>query len=300
MGVKGLYSYLKKYRKDCFYETIAKGPPLRIGFDAMSMLYKYKSEFPEMYPMLRMLKANGHKVLFVFDGKTPTEKEAEVKERRDLRESASTNAEVLRASLLDTSLSQQERSILEYSLARLEYQGWHMTREIRQRFQGALWDMEIPYVKATAEADDTLTHLVGAGKLDVVVSTDMDFLLSGVPRLWIPFRTGTDGVEEMLLSRVLEGEGMSMDMFRDAGILCGVEGLRGKVSLQAGLAFSWIRYYKTIEGVLVSAIKEPQLEHLKDTALLEKVRAHFTLGNAWKEQIRPDHLERCAAFMEAL
>jgi 5'-3' exonuclease len=97
MGVKGLYSYLKKYRKDCFYETIAKGPPLRIGFDAMSMLYKYKSEFPEMYPMLRMLKANGHKVLFVFDGKTPTEKEAEVKERRDLRESASTNAEVLRA-----------------------------------------------------------------------------------------------------------------------------------------------------------------------------------------------------------
>ena len=68
-----------------------------------------------------------------------------------------------------------------------------MTREIRHTVQQALWDMEIPYMKANAEADDALSELVGSGKLDVVVSSDMDFLLSGVPRLWIPFRTANDG-----------------------------------------------------------------------------------------------------------
>ena len=299
MGVKGLYTYLKKYRKDVFYDLIPK-TPLRIGFDAMSILYKYKGNYPDMYPMLKGLKDAGHRILFVFDGKPPVEKNAEVKERRDLRDTASSNAEVLRTTLLDTTLPPQERAILQYSLARCEFQGWHMTREIRQSFQKALWDMGIPYVKANAEADDSLSELVGAGKLDVIVSTDMDFLLSGVPRLWIPFRNSNDGVEEVLLSTVLQGENMTLEMFRDAGILCGVEQLRGKVSIQSTLAFSWIRYYKSIEEVVQSAIKDPQFEHLKNPGVIQKIRTHFTPGVAWKEQIREDHLERCAAFMEEL
>jgi 5'-3' exonuclease len=300
MGVKGLYTYVKKYRKDTLYESIPAEPPLRIGFDAMSMLYKYKANYPEMYPMLRGLKAAGHRLLFVFDGKPPIEKEAEVKERRDVRNSAASHADTIRATLLDPAVQGQERTILEYSLARLEFQGWHMTREIRHTFQEALWAMEIPYVKAIVEADDALSELVGAGKLDIIVSSDMDFLLSGVPRLWIPFRTRSDGFEEVLLSSVLEGESMTLEMLRDAGILCGVELLRGKVSIQSVMAFSWIRYYKTIEGLLQSTIKEPQFEHLKDEALVKKLRNSFVQGTDWKAQIRPDHLERCAAFMEAL
>lgn len=300
MGVKGLYSYLRKYRRNLLYEVIIKAAPLRIGVDAMSMLYKYKSNYAEMYPLLKDLKTAGHQIVFVFDGKPPVEKEAEVKERRDIRTSASSQAETLKEHLSNPQLQAQERTLLEYSLARLEFQGWHMTREIRHTFQQALWDMEIPYVKAIAEADDVLSELVGAGKLDVIVSSDMDFLLSGVPRLWIPFRTGNDGVEELLIENILQGEAMSQDMLRDAGILCGVEGLKDKVSIQSTLAFSWIRYYKSIEGLLQSAIKEPQFEHLKDTVLVKKVRERFTAGSAWKEQIRADHLERCAAFMEAL
>jgi len=300
MGVKGLYTYVKKYRKERLYESVTAQPPLRIGFDAMSMLYKYKANYPEMYPMLRGLKAAGHRLLFVFDGKPPVEKEAEVKERRDLRNSASTQAETLKTHLTDPTLGAQERAVLQYSLARLEFQGWHMTREIRHAVQQALCDMEIPYVKANGEADGALSELVGSGKLDVVVSSDMDFLLSGVPRLWIPFRTANDGFEEVLLSRVLEGETMTLSMLRDAGILCGVELLRGRVSIHCATAFSWIRYYKSIEGLLHSAIKDPQFEHLKDEALLEKIRQSFRPGMDWKAQIRPDHLEKVAAFMEAL
>lgn len=300
MGVKGLYTYVKKYRKDTLYESVPSQPPLRIGFDAMSMLYKYKTNYPEMYPMLRQLKAAGHRLLFVFDGKPPAQKEAEVKERRDVRNSAASHAESLRTTLSDPTLHGQERAVLEYSLARLEFQGWHVTREIRHTFQAVLATMEIPYVKAIVEADNALSELVGAGKLDVIVSSDMDFLLSGVPRLWIPFRTSNDGFEEVLLSRVLEGETMTLEMLRDAGILCGVEGLRGKVSIQSVLAFSWIRYYKSIEGLLQSTIKEPQFEHLKDECVIKNLRDSFAPGTDWKSQIRPDHLEKCAAFMEAL
>lgn len=300
MGVKGLYSYVKKYRTDILYTSIPAEPPLRIGVDAMSILYKYKANYPQMYPVLRQLKAEGHRLLFIFDGKPPVEKEAEVKERREHRDTASLQAETLKKHLSDPTLGAQEKSILEYSLARLEFQGWHMTREIRHTVQQELWEMGIPYVKAIVEADDALSELVAAGKLDVIISSDMDFLLSGVPRLWIPFRSSNDGVEEILLSRVLEGEIMTLDMFRDAGILCGVEGLRGKVSIQSTIAFSWIRYYKSIERLVESAIKDPQFQHLKDETVIKKLRKSFTAGTDWKAQIRQDHLERCMAFMEAL
>lgn len=297
MGVKGLYTYVRKYRKDTLYESVTQ--PLRIGFDAMSMLYKYKANYPQMFPMLRGLKEAGHRIVFIFDGKSPVEKEAEVKERRDVRDSATQQAEALKTHLTDPTLGKQERAVLEFSLARLEFQGWHMSREIRHTVQDTLLEMGIPCVKAVMEADDALMELVGAGKLDVVVSSDMDFLLSGVPRLWIPFRSGNDGFEEVLLSRLLEGESMTLDMLRDAGILCGIEALRGKVSIQSTVAFSWIRYYKSLEGLIQSKIKDPQFEHLTPE-VIKKIRESFTATGDWKAQIRPDHLERVAAFMEAL
>ena len=299
MGVKGLYTYLKAYRHDIFTQTLPIEPKLRIGFDAMSMLYKYKSAYEDMYPILKGLKEQGHRLLFIFDGKAPTEKEAEVKERRDVRENATQQAVALKDHLANGSMSEKERKVLEYSVARLEFQGWHMSREIRHIFQKELFKMGIPYVKGVGEADNVLTNLAAAGKLDVVVSTDMDFLLSGIQRLWIPFRNSYDGFEEILMNEVLEGEGITQDSFLDAGILCGVEPLRGRVNINSGTAFGWIRYYKNIEGILQSTVKDGQLDVLRDEALLQSARSHFQAG-PWECQIRPDHLESCRTFLEAL
>jgi 5'-3' exonuclease len=299
MGVKGLYTYLRSYRSDITVETIPKEPKLRIGFDAMSMLYKYKSYYEEIYPMLKELKQRGYQLLFVFDGKTPVEKEAEVKERRDNRQGATDQAASLKEQLKSQTLTMREREILEYSVARLEFQGWHMTREIRHAFQDALTSMEIPYIKAVQEADDVLVDLIGAKKLDVVVSSDMDFLLSGVERLWIPFRKIGDGFEEILLSEVLKGEGMEIGTFVDAGILCGVEPLRGRLSILSSTAFNWLRYYKSIEKLLTSTVKDAQLEILKEEELLRNTRSHFA-PHPWESRIRPDHLEKHKSFLETL
>ena len=298
MGVKGLYTYLKAYRHDIFTQTLPTEPKLRIGFDAMSMLYKYKSAYEDMYPILKGLKDQGHQILFVFDGKAPVEKEAEVKERRDVRDNATQQAVALKDHLTKGNMSLKERQILEYSVARLEFQGWHMSREIRHTFQKALFKMGIPYVKGIGEADNVLTDLAVA-KLDVVVSTDMDFLLSGIQRLWIPFRNSYDGFEEILMKEVLEGEGMTQESFLDAGILCGVEPLRGRVNINSSTAFGWIRYYKSIEGILQSTVKDGQVEVLRNQAELQSARIHFQVS-PWESHIRPDHLESCRTFLEAL
>ena len=299
MGVKGLYTYLRGYRHDIYTQTVPKDPKLRIGFDAMSMLYKYKSGYADMYPSLKEMKDSGHTLLFVFDGKAPVEKEAEVKERREVRQGATDQAAALKEHLTNTTISERERKILEYSVARLEFQGWHMSREIRHEFQKALFKMGIPYVKAIHEADDVLTDLAIAGKLDVVVSTDMDFVIAGVKRLWIPFRKSYDGFEEICLDEVLAGEGLDQAGLLDAGILCGVEPLRGRLNINSSTAFSWMRYYKNMENLLKSTVKDAQLDSVRDPAVLESTRKHFA-ARPWESRIRPDHLETCKSFLEAL
>ena len=159
--------------------------------------------------------------------------------------------------------------------------------------------MGIPYVKGIGEADNVLTDLAMANKLDVVVSTDMDFLLSGVKRMWIPFRNSYDGFEEIITKEVLDGEGITQEGLLDAGILCGVEPLRGRVNINSSTAFGWIRYYKSIEGILQSNVKDGQLEVLRDLEELGTARRHFEAG-PWESHIRPDHLESCKSFLEAL
>lgn len=304
MGVKGLYSHLRPFRTETYVEDIpaaTTAKPLRIGFDAMSLLYKYKAAYKEMYPLLEALKAKGHILLFVFDGKPPVEKEEEVAARREARQDAAAKAVTLKEQLTSAELTPRERQILEYSVARLEFQGWHMTRDIRHEVQQELWTRGIPYVKGLSEADQVLVDLVGAGKLDVVVSTDMDFLLSGVPQLWIPFRKHQDGFEVIETKEVLDAQAITQQQLLDAGILCGVEPLRGKVAVLPQVAFGWIYHYGSLEAILKSSVKDRGVDALRaEPALVDSSRRHFAAQEPWQARIRPDHLERFREFLEAL
>lgn len=303
MGVKGLYGYLKAYRHDLQQPT----QPYRIGLDAMSLLYTYKATYPDLIVWLKELKAAGHRLVMVLDGKTPVEKEEIVKERREARTGAATQATSLKSALTspDANLTEKERRVLEYSLARLEFQSWNVTKQVRQAFQEALKEAGVLYVKAAGEADDVLVDLVGAGKLDVVISTDMDYLLSGSPRLWIPCRRGINTFEEIVLADVLAGEDLDAAAFRDAAILCGVEPLRAtKISVPAHTAFGWLRLYRAIEGVLARpqiCQEYPSLRALETNAsLLESTRAHFLPQVPWDARIRADQMETARDFLTAL
>jgi 5'-3' exonuclease len=247
--------------------------PVRIGIDAMSLIYKYKNEYKLIFPYIDNLRQKGHVITFVFDGKAPAEKADEITERREARQTASTQAATLKEQLQDPTLTAKERTILEFSVARLEYQGWHLSREIRHEVRDTLDAMGIKCVRATEEADTVLTDMALDGEIDVVVSTDMDFLLSGVNRLWIPSR---DGFEELLLEEVMHGEGVTKEGILDAGILCGVEPMHGVISTPPKTAFGWIRHYKTMEALLAHRKDLVALDPLRVEGELERVRSHFS------------------------
>ena len=272
MGVKGLYTYMKPYRRSIIPDMCE---PIRIGIDAMSLIYKYKSEYKQLYPYIQILKDKGHLMIFVFDGKAPVEKNEATNDRRDAREVAVSQAGVLKGCLDDPNLTIKEREVLEYSVARLEYQGWHMTRDIRLEIQEELDKMGIPWIKAIEEADGVLIDMNAMGVIDAVMSTDMDFILAGIKRLWIPAR---DSYEEVFLDELIEGEGVTPAGILDAGILCGVEPLHSMISVAPKVAFGWIRHYGSLERFMERR-DDDVYNVIRDPVELQRVRNHFAAAS---------------------
>jgi flap endonuclease-1 len=301
MGIKGLYSYLKHYRDQLVFGD--KVEPLRIGVDAMSLLYRYRGNTDDIVALLRSLKGQGHRILFVFDGKPPAEKEKEVQARRDAKESAATaasNIATFLGSAEAAALGPRDRAYLELSLERAKSESWHMTRDKRRAFQDRLWEESIPYVKSVSEADDVLMDLNAAGKLDVILTTDMDYLLGGAKRLWIPTRRGAMDFEEVVLADVLAGEGLTQAAFQDACLLCGTEEREGARGVPPHTAFAWMRHYGSLEALLRSSVSDtvframfPTTESIAAARLARVQRGPY-------DRMRPDHLERVREFLDAL
>lgn len=302
MGIKGLYSYLKHYRTDIDLRS-QTGPPLRIGVDAMSILYRYRGNTVVILDLMRLLGSAGHRLFFVFDGKPPAEKEREVIHRREAKGEAAAAATAIQEFLETPAAAEmtgRDRAVLEQSLARNKAESWHMTRDTRRAFQDRLWEASIPYVKGLGEADDVLADMVAAGKLDCILSTDMDSLLSGVDRLWIPSRKGDALVEEIVLGEVLEGEGFGLGAFRDACLLCGTEEREGMRGVPAHTAFAWIRHYGSLEGVAASSVADRTFRQMfpgEEAITAARLRLQ---SRGLTERMRPDHVERVKDFLGAL
>jgi len=300
MGVKGLYNYLKQYRNDIDPRQVN---PVRIGVDAMSLLYKHRGDFANILILLQSLKKVGHRILFVFDGKPPAEKEREIQVRRNQKSEALIKANSIETFLQSEAAATMDlaaRDLLEYSLGRLQLQSWHVTRNLRRAFQGELWTAEIPYVKSISEADDVLVDLVNGGKLDVILTTDMDYLLSGVKRLWIPTNNGIFQFEELLLDSILQGEGVTKSSLMDAGLLCGTAERLGATGIPCIQAFTLIRHYGSLEEIINSTVKDPVVRLMFPT--IESINsARFNLfPKEVYSRIRPDHFERVKDFLVAL
>ena len=301
MGVKGLYSYLKHYRN---YIDPRLQAPKRIGIDAMSLLYRFKGDTKEIFNLLGALRGAGHKLFFVFDGKPPVEKEREVQNRKDQKSAAGAKAESIKTFLgsdAGKTVDTATRDLLEYSLERCTNQSWHMTRDLRRAFQDELWNQSIPYVKSLSEADDVLIDLSHAGKIDVVLTTDMDYIMGGVKILWIPTKKDTFFFEEISLADVLSGENLTLEALIDAGLLCGTEERVGAKGIPCDKAFTFMRYYGSVEAVLKGNVRMPVLhEMFPDEESIALARATCKPAADSYSRMRPDHLERVKEFLDTL
>ena len=286
MGVKGLYTYLRPYRHVLDMATVP--PRSLIGVDALSLLYKFRGNTEMILKFLEPFQRLDCKILFVFDGKAPDTKKEEIDLRKVKREGAREEAATLRSYLelpeTAQTLDEKGRKLIERKIHSLENgQGWYMTREARHTFQDVLRRNGIRFVKAKGEADDVLMSLWSEGRLYAIVSSDMDFLVAGVERLWIP---SFDRCEEVVLSIVLEEEGLSIASFRDAAILCGLSLGYTFTNMYPQKAFTFMRHYGSLETL---ASRQPAQFEINRPEVLTEIRARFLLFVKSEEIVREDY-----------
>jgi flap endonuclease-1 len=192
---------------------------------------------------LRMMEA-GIKPVYVFDGKPPEFKSAELQERKEKREKAEAELkEAQETGNQDAVLKQTKRTV-------------KVTQKMNQDTRRLLTMMGCPIVEAPCEAEATCAALVKGGKCYGAVTEDMDVLTFGSPvQIKNLFSTQSGGgrdkpVYEISLETALEQLNISMDQFIDFCILCGcdyADTLRG-VGPHTG--FKLIFENETIEKIL--------------------------------------------------
>lgn len=283
MGVKGLYSYLRGYRKQVNVNTL--DGVQSIGVDGLSILYKFRGNAERILQFLKPFRDKDIKILFVFDGKAPEEKREEVEQRREKREIANDQATSIREFLQQENVDEKTRSLLEKKIHELELgAGWFVTREIRYKCQDILRRAGIQSVKTEGEADNLLIAMWRCNSIQAILSCDMDFMVAGVKNLFIPTNSGQ--CEHISIDTVLEAEGLSFRQFQEASVLC-------MNQVIANRAFTWMRYYGTIANLQK---KHPELCKL-EKEYVQRILDHFNKEEKPNELVKEKYRDTLQMFL---
>ncbi len=112
-----------------------------------------------------------HKLVFVYDGKTPDLKAAEIARRKSVKQQAAKHL----------AKAEQEEDIAGMK----KYAGRTavLTKDMVKESQQLLDALGIPWLVAPSEAEAQAARMVQDGNADFVVSQDMDCLLFGAPKM---------------------------------------------------------------------------------------------------------------------
>src|SRR5438552_15057198 len=201
------------------------------------------------YRTTRLITDYGMELVFVFDGKPPTLKSAEIARRRAVKNKyESERAEALEAGDLEKA----------YSKATMTSR---LTREMADDARELLRLMGLPVVDAPSEGEAQASHMAAKGSVWAAASKDYDCLMFGAPRL---VRFLTISGKEFLPSRaafrpitpeLIETQQM-MDEYRitrpqlvDLAIMVGTDFNEGVKGIGPKKALKLVQQYGSIENM---------------------------------------------------
>ena len=259
MGVRGFLSYVKK--RIPLIDPL-QVEPLRIGIDAHGLLYIWQEDMEAIKSFQQAFEAVGHTLVFVFDGEAPAEKKEYLQKRKERREHSGLQAHALEQFLLSqegAALDPKSRQHLERQIQMLKASTWAITREYRERVIALLQAANQKIIFAKGEADEELVSLEKKKEIDVILSSDMDFIRFGVNRIWIPqFKASTVSVYDFDLLIFCEDEDINLENLADVATLCGSEFEYS--SLGPSEALGLMRYYGSLKNL---AEKRPEFARFR-------------------------------------
>merc|ERR1711904_348458 len=156
----------------------------------------------------------GIKPVYVFDGKAPELKMAEIAQRREKKEAAE--------KALEEAKERGDEEAIQKQVGRTV----RVTKEQNEQAKTLLRLMGLPIVEAPGEAEACCAGLCKAGKVYAAVTEDADCLTFGTPLLirnLLAAESAKKTIFEVNLNIALQQLGVTMDQFIDFCILSGCD-----------------------------------------------------------------------------
>ena len=225
MGIKGFHVYIKT--KIPFVRTgiTATTATEQWGIDCSCLLFRAKgaglSSLTAIAQMIVRLRTLGVEPIVVFDGQPPKAKAATIEKRRAVRKAVQSEMAILQASPLSESIS--DRIEMEAKHEKLQRKAPTVSSNDRDEVKSLLHAAGVRFITASGEADDVLAYLSKTNVIQAVVSSDLDMLAHGVPKIIIPETDDGTVLTEIQLSSVLNATSLTFPQFVYACQLMGTD-----------------------------------------------------------------------------
>jgi 5'-3' exonuclease len=306
MGIKGIKELLKKYSDFEVKEPINAYSGKIILVDASFFVCKYKAVQKNMFEEAFMnlfitLKENDIKSVFVFDGKSPEEKNNEKLKRANRKKAQYERVEKLELDLLKYKNSKEisqdlwninkkkvlpskllpNETFFSYSkveayVKQLRSQIINVSDKDFKILRELLTLFGIPYITAKGEAEILCSKLVKNNYADAVLTKDSDVLACCSHTMLSDINLSNNEFTVIKLQKILDFLELDENSWIDLCIMCGTDFNENIPNIGPIRSFNFIKKYKTLEKIS---------EHL-DTDILsfEKTRSLFQCND---EEIGP-------------
>lgn len=226
MGIPQLNQYLQQHSDHGIREiTLNHLRGRKIVIDTSIFMYKYLSEnalVENFYLMITKFRQFNIVPLFVFDGRPPPEKYAEINIRKQKKEQAKREYDCL---ILKYNKEQNpHRKIsLKTTLENLKRQFIKVTYKDIETVKTLMQSYGVSYYEASGEADSICAALVNCGQAYACLSEDMDLFVYGCNKVLRYLSLLNSTVVEYDTIQILKDLGMTYEEFKHVCIITGCD-----------------------------------------------------------------------------
>jgi 5'-3' exonuclease len=230
MGIKDLNRFI---RANCSEEAVKRVQLCelngkKIAVDISIYLYKYAGDgalIENMYSLLALFRQYNIIPIFVFEGKCPAEKKALLAKRREDKQSAEKEYNVMKNALETNkdAMEESEKQELLTSMDLLKKQFVYIKKEQINNVKILIRSFGMTYYDAPGEADELCASLVIKKKVWATLSEDMDMFVYGCNRVLRYLSLLNHNVVVYNTKLILEELGLTQEEFRQICILSGTD-----------------------------------------------------------------------------
>lgn len=271
MGIKDLNGFLKENAPEAlsikhFSELSGKTIAIDTSIYFYKFLYKNDRFLESFFNQIAHLRQYNITPIYVFDGRPPVEKFEEINVRKARKQVIKNEISTIKTELEslkngntnenneNNNLTEEEKKkkILEmnFKLSKAKKKLIYVTPQNIKELKYMLDLMNIQFIQANGEADSVCSKLNSNGIVDMVLSDDMDLLVTGTKVLLRDYCLGNNKITVYNTETILDKLEINYDQWVDFCILCGCDYSKRIRGMGPNNSFKYIKECQNIETIL--------------------------------------------------